>query len=397
MRGSKHSLSTVRPGCRFRLNLCWARLGITALLLAGSSAIVQAHKPSDSYLFLRIENSTIHGQWDLALRDLEYAIGLDANGDGEITWRELRDQHQSLAAYALSRLELKVNGATSPLRITEHLVDQHSDGAYAVIRFAGTVSRPAKGIEVTYRALFDIDPQHRGLLKLDYGNQTQTAVFSPEQPTQYFEVLVPNLWKQFFSFVGEGVWHILIGYDHILFLLALLLPSVLHRELGAWTGVEEFRSALINVLKIVTAFTVAHSITLSLATLGIIRLPSRWIESAIAASVVLAALNNVHPFFHGRGWIVAFCFGLIHGFGFANVLMDLGLQTSTLIRALVGFNLGVEAGQLAIVSVFLPLAYGLRRSWFYRCLTFKLGSIGIAVIAATWMSERLFNFKVLPF
>jgi hypothetical protein len=111
----------------------------------------------------------------------------------------------------------------------------------------------------------------------------------------------------------------------------------------------------------------------------------------------LAALNNVHPFFHGRGWIVAFCFGLIHGFGFANVLMDLGLQTGTLIRALVGFNLGVEAGQLAIVSVFLPLAYGLRRSWFYRCLTLKLGSIGIAVIAATWMSERLFNFKVLPF
>src|SRR4029453_15974595 len=131
---------------------------------------------------------------------------------------------------------------------------------------------------------------------LDYGNQTQTAVFSPEQPTQYFEVLVPNLWKQFFSFVGEGVWHILIGYDHILFLLALLLPAVLHCELGAWPGVEGFKLALINVVKIVPAFTIAHSITLSFATLGIVRLPSRWVESAIAASVVLAALNNVHPF-----------------------------------------------------------------------------------------------------
>ena len=397
MSGSRHSLSNVRPGCRSRLNLCCARLFITALVLVNSSASVHAHKPSDSYLSLRIENSTIHGQWDLALRDLEYAIGLDANGDGEITWRELRDQHQSLAAYALSRLELKIDGANCPLRITEHLVDQHSDGAYAVVRFTGTASQPAKGIEVTYRALFDLDPQHRGLLKLEFGSHTQTAVFSPEQPIQHFEVLVPNFWKQFFSFVGEGVWHILIGYDHILFLLALLLPAVLHCELGAWIGVEGFRSALINVLKIVTAFTIAHSITLSFATLGIVRLPSRWVESAIAASVVLAALNNVHPFFHGRAWIVAFCFGLIHGFGFANVLMDLGLQTGTLIRALVGFNLGVEAGQLAIVSVFLPLAYGLRRSWFYRCLTLKLGSIGIALIAATWMSERLFNFKVLPF
>jgi hypothetical protein len=113
--------------------------------------------------------------------------------------------------------------------------------------------------------------------------------------------------------------------------------------------------------------------------------------------VALAALNNLYPLFRERAWVVAFLFGLIHGFGFANVLTDLGLSESALALSLVGFNLGVEAGQLAIVSVFLPVAYGLRDSWFYRGLTLKFGSTCIVVVASIWMSERLFNLKFLPF
>ena len=149
-------------------------------------------------------------------------------------------------------------------------------------------------------------------------------------------------------------------------------------------------------MRVVTAFTAAHSITLTLATLGYVSLPSRWVESAIAASVVLAALNNVVPVFHGRRWMVAFGFGLIHGFGFASVLSDLGLPRDALALALVGFNLGVECGQLAIVALFLPLAFGLRRSWFYRRLVMAGGSLVIAALAAVWLCERLFEFKVLP-
>ena len=147
----------------------------------------------------------------------------------------------------------------------------------------------------------------------------------------------------------------------------------------------------------VTAFTVAHSITLSLATLGWISLPSRWVESAIAASVVLAALNNVWPVFHGRRWIVAFGFGLIHGFGFASVLADLGLPQGALALALLGFNVGVELGQLAIVAAFLPLAYLLRRSAFYQRAVMRAGSLLIAALAAAWLVERVFDLKLLPF
>jgi len=138
-------------------------------------------------------------------------------------------------------------------------------------------------------------------------------------------------------------------------------------------------------------------VTLTLATLQLVGLPSRVVEPAIAASVALAALNNLRPFFQGRAWLAAFCFGLIHGFGFASVLMDLGLAHSSLALTLVGFNVGVEAGQLAIAAFFLPLAYMFRGSWFYQRITVRVGSTCVVLIAATWMVERIFDFRVLPF
>ena len=139
----------------------------------------------------------------------------------------------------------------------------------------------------------------------------------------------------------------------------------------------------------------AHSITLSLAALHVISLPSRLVESAIAASVVVAALNNLKPLVQGRRWVVAFGFGLVHGFGFATVLAELGLPSDALVLALVGFNLGVELGQLAIVLLFLPLAYSLRRSQLYRRTLMVGGSVLIALVAAVWFVERAFDLSLL--
>jgi len=121
---------------------------------------------------------------------------------------------------------------------------------------------------------------------------------------------------------------------------------------------------------------------------------ARLVESAIALSVVLAALNNIWPLVHGRRWLVAFGFGLIHGFGFASVLAGLGLPRDALLLALVSFNLGVELGQVAIVGVFLPLAFAARGSWAYRRLVFVGGSALIAAIAAIWLVERALDVKV---
>jgi hypothetical protein len=150
------------------------------------------------------------------------------------------------------------------------------------------------------------------------------------------------------------------------------------------------------VLKVVTAFTLAHSITLTLASLSLISLPSRAIESLIAASVVLAALNNIVPLFRGRRPVAAFVFGLIHGFGFASVLADLGLPRGAFALSLFGFNVGVEIGQMAIVAVFLPVAFLLRRTWFYRQLLTK-GSLLIMLLAGIWLIERAFDVKLMPF
>jgi hypothetical protein len=171
---------------------------------------------------------------------------------------------------------------------------------------------------------------------------------------------------------------------------------VLLRRDRAWQAAESFRGAFLDVAKIVTAFTVAHSITLTLAALEIVALPSRWVESAIALSVVLAAVNNVMPVVsHGR-WLAAFGFGLIHGFGFAGALRDLGLPTGSLALSLFGFNAGVELGQLAIVAAFLPVAFRLRDTWAYRRVVLAGGSALIATIAGIWLVERAFNLAILP-
>jgi len=361
--------------------------------LAVSSAL--AHKPSDSYLAIRVEGENVSGQWDIAVRDLDFAIGLDDSGDGDITWGEVKAHHTDIAAYALARLKLRSGGADCSARPTEFLVDDHSDGAYSVMRFAASCPAEVTTLDIGYSLFADLDPQHKGLLRLEHGPATRTAIFSPERATQSFDLAKISALTQFFDYGREGVWHIWIGFDHVLFLLSLLLPAVLVLEGGRWQPVVRFAPAFWEAFKIVTSFTVAHSITLSLAALSVISLPSRLVESAIAISVVLAALNNVFPVVHGRRWIVAFAFGLIHGFGFASVLKDLGLPQGALLVALVGFNLGVEVGQLAIVSLFLPVTYWLRASWFYRRLVFIGGSLAIVAIAGIWLVERAFNLKII--
>ncbi len=373
------------------------RLIAIGLALAGLVTVAQAHKPSDSYLSITVNEAEITGQWDIALRDLDFAIGLDADGNGEITWGEVRAKHAEIAAYALARLALRGDSAACAIEPGAQQINEHTDGAYTVLPLMIRCAKAPAQLAIDYSLFADLDPQHRGLLNLQALGNARTAVLGPQAPTQSFELKTVSRWAQFIDYAREGVWHIWIGFDHVLFLLSLLLPAVLLWRARSWQAVETFRTAFVDVFKIVTAFTVAHSITLSLATLGAVELPSRWVESAIAASVVLAALNNVWPVFHGRRWTVAFAFGLIHGFGFATVLADLGLPREALVLALVGFNLGVEAGQLAIVAVFLPIAFALRRTAFYRRAVMVGGSLLIAALAGVWLVERVFVIELLGF
>jgi hypothetical protein len=305
------------------------RLALLALL-AFLPLSALAHKPSDSYLTVQVQPERVQVQWDLAIRDLDFALGLDSNDDGAVTWGEVKEQQPNISRYASDRLKLAVNDQNIALVLSDLLIDRHSDGTYVVLRFGVPFSKSARRLQVDYRAFFDLDPQHRGLCRLEAGGETRTAIFSPEQPMQIFDLQTPTAAGQWLEFIREGVWHIWIGIDHVLFLIALLLPAVLLRGKESWRGAERFSAVFINVLKVVTSFTVAHSLTLALATFGVVQLPSRLVESTIAASVVLAALHNLFPVLKGKAWLAAFGFGLVHGFGFASVLGDLGLTQRSL-------------------------------------------------------------------
>ena len=358
-----------------------------------------AHKPSDSYLTIRATEgqNAIAVRWDIALRDLDYVLTLDRDGNGELTWGEVRQRDADITKLATSRLALTADGSACPLTPSGPLMlDTHSDGNYAVLSLTaqcagdGALKAPLK---LRYSMLFDVDPSHRGLVQwVAPGNDTaQALVFGTESAEQTLALQPTGAWQTLKQYIVDGVWHIWIGYDHILFLLSLLLPAVLLRRANQWEPAPTLKGSFVEVLKVVTAFTLAHSITLSLAALGVISLPSRLVESVIAASVVLAALNNLRGTIEGKRWVMAFVFGLIHGFGFASVLADLGLPQNALVLALVGFNVGVELGQLTIVAVFLPIAFALRRTWFYRVGVLTGGSILVAMLASWWLAQRLFD------
>lgn len=377
------------PACRYIRSV----LAVLWLLL-GLASQAAAHKASDSYLVLDVQGQTVSGQWDIALRDIDFALGLDGDGNGDITWGELRQRQNDLNAWALSRLSLQRAGACS-LKVNTLQVDEHTDGAYAVLHLSGQCPSASADLGLSYQLMFEVDALHRGLLRLNLDGQTQTAVMSPERAEQVFKAQGGSGLAQFGQYLVEGIWHIWIGFDHILFLLSLLLPAVLVYQNRNWQAVANFGQALREVLWVVTAFTAAHSITLTLAALQVVELPSRLVESTIALSVVLAAANNLKPVVAHRRWMMAFGFGLIHGFGFASVLADLGLPQDALVLSLLGFNLGVEIGQLAIVAAFLPLAYGLRHTAFYRRGVFVGGSVLTLALAAVWFTERAFNLKLL--
>lgn len=188
-----------------------------------------------------------------------------------------------------------------------------------------------------------------------------------------------SLWANIGEFIVLGIEHILTGYDHMAFLLALIVIGLSIRE----------------VLKIITAFTIAHSITLLLAATQVVSLNSRIVESVIAFSICFVALENLFKKEVNYRWLVTFGFGLVHGFGFASVLRELIVGKSNLLVSVVSFNLGVEIGQLMIFLVLLPVLYLLKNKVEFRKVTIGV-SFAIFLLGFTWLIERGFNMKLLP-
>jgi len=309
-------------------------------------------------------------------------------------------------AYALSVALPEIPSASSSLLAAAANGDRGAAEAVAeqarssvVVNLAGTYCRPgrvriggagANEARATIEISFACDTQHgRLVITEDWGaflgehyqslgnirssSGERQVVFGDGSRTVTIDVDRPVA-TSWLDFVKLGIEHILTGYDHLLFLLALLAIAR-----GFW-----------SVVKIVTAFTLAHSVTLTIAALGLVSIPDRIIEPLVAATIIWVALENLFAAAPDRRrWIWSFGFGLVHGLAFASALGELELEGTALIRALVGFNIGVEVGQLVFVVIALPLLTWMSQGRGAR-LTPRIASLAAAAIGTYWLVERVF-------
>ena len=340
--------------------------GLLALAFWLLTAAAQAHVTSTGLASIEATDSVVRYRLLLAPDDLSVdlaaALMQAAEGDAKVTGRLVQMMQQAV----------QLRAGAAPCR----------NEASSIARLAGpgrlrlemTFSCVSAGAALTlaedWRPL--LGEHHRNIVSVRDGASSREYVLGPEQREARFDLVAPGGgWSGFLSL---GIEHILTGLDHLLFLLVLLVNQ----------------QRLWSVVRIVTGFTLAHSLTLSLAAFGLVSLPDRIVEPAIALSIVWVALENL--FFIGTEWrrtLVAFLFGLLHGLGFAGALTELQLTGTALAKALIGFNLGVELGQIACVIVVLPLIVWASRPPALARLP-QAASVLVALIGAAWFVERTF-------
>jgi hypothetical protein len=365
---------------------------------------VLSHIPNQSYIFLRIyETEGIQGRFEINTREINKIFGTDfQNGT---TLNQVKPYLDDIEAYILKNSAFSSNLGNHKIIFEDASIFEFTLGDFVQLHFhlENTKTLP-DNLHVTYGAVFEKDNTHKGFLITEYNwragvineERNITLDFSPSKVSDTMDLTKYSIWNGFYAMVKQGVWHIWIGLDHILFLLALILPAVVRRKnnnIFGWEPVMTFKVAFIYIVKVITFFTIAHTITLTLASLEIVMLPSQLVESIIAFSIGLAAYHNIRPIFKMKDWIIAFIFGLFHGFGFASVLSDLGLTGEFLTLSLLGFNLGVEIGQLVIIIGIFPLLYLIRNYNFYpKFLVYT--SVLLILISLYWFIERVFDIDL---
>jgi HupE / UreJ protein len=369
------------------------RFLIIFLLYLLTVNLASAHQLSTAYANMELnEQGLIKGELQIRLYDLEQSLQVDVDSDGKLRWSELQTQSTAIHEYLVNHLS--INRSQQPCGVAlsdKWQIDSHFNESYLLIPFRAQCSTDGI-ITINYSAIFAEDTNHKLLLSLRDNNSVSQRVLDDTQRQLEWSTVEENLWQSFFEFVYQGIVHIAIGLDHVLFLISLLLVSPLYYRNKKWLPEENTRQVIANTVWLVTAFTLAHSITLSATALGVIPLSSRWVEVIIAVSVLFVAINTLFPMITRLTWLT-FCFGLIHGIGFASVLMELGLSEKQQLLSVVGFNLGVELGQLCLVILLLPILIMIRHKQWYQTIFVKGFSTIIAMIALVWVFERLgFNF-----
>ena len=351
----------------------------------------------ENFITFDLNGSSPTAVVDFESDNLEKFMQLDDSGNGIVSWKEIRAHREEIERFVLSHIAIRVDGRPCGMQVREFEVYRRVHQSYIRLYLDLGCALPKAAIGLKYDLFFDVDKDQKAFVRLKDQNGSKPQILSDRKVEVVLSLQKRSLWEAFVEFLVEGIWHIWIGFDHILFLLMLLVPSVYVYR--GWERLPRgsFKEVFFEILKIVTAFSVAHSITLVLSATNVVQVNMQFVEVAIALSVLFTAVNNLYPMVRHRAWVMAFGFGLIHGFGFANVLRDLLVKNEAFAVMLFGFNLGVEVGQLAIVGAVLPILFLLRRSRFYRVAILYGFSALTALIALFWAIERAFNLSILPF
>lgn len=357
---------------------CIIMLSIFVFLHAHKS--LQAHPLSSTYLDITVKQENLSAEINIPLL---WVLNFSDSDSPEQVANILNSKKDSIKSNILNNLIFKSDNNECLKIPGDTNLSYFPDGAYFTLFFKIDCGLLPKNVLIHYNLYFDKVLDHPAFLSIkDNDTAEQTYVLTKERPEQIINLKEPSFWQQFKEFIQLGVKHIFSGFDHILFILLLLLPAFLTR------------SIIRKILIVISSFTVAHSITLTLATLKILTLPTRFAESTIALSIVVAALMNILFLAKKDQWGVAFIFGLIHGFGFASVLSGYNLPASQLIKGLLGFNIGVEIGQLLIVCLLFPIFYYIKKYPLYRRYIIPSVSAISGCIAFIWLIERSFNIQL---
>ncbi len=326
-------------------------------------------------------------RWDLAVHDVIWSVFIDQDYDGVVTAQELADARSHLEPAVLREISMMRGGVPCTLSFKEAGIARRDGQDYLSIVLTGAC--PRDGLLAVGGSLFmSGDAAQRVLLSAARGEEKLAGVLSADTPL-WNEPARPSAWASFTRFVREGIWHVLIGYDHVAFILLLLLPAVLRSVDGQWRAAGSLAPVVRDLVTIVTAFTLAHSTTLALAVTGTVHVPTQPIEVAIAASIAVAGGLNLLPRLSRLRLPLAFGFGFVHGFGFANALSEIDASGSSLLPLLAGFNIGVEVAQLLIVAAVLPVIYLARGTRWYAHGVLPLGSCALGAAGVVWLLQRI--------
>lgn len=373
---------------------------VTSLAMSGSPA--SAHAGDEAYVYLDVTETSLGGRLDLPVPDLERALGIELDtGDVDMLLANVSAHRGAIVSYLDQHFGLGFSGEDWRVEFdaAEPLIEGDSTAPYVLFPFTvdtGDTMVP-RTLDVTFDVFVDeIGRRPVALIRNDWAggvvdaDATSIAVFDAGRRTQLIDLGDTGWWKNFRASIDLGTDHIKTGPDHILFVMVLVLPSVAIWA-GSWRPTASFGIALWRVLKIVTMFTVAHSITFTLAGLDILPLPSaRVTETIIALSIAAAALNILRPIAPNREWVISFVFGLFHGMGFASLVDGLDVDRSTQLISLLGRNVGIEIGQAVVVLLSFPALFVLRRTIYYSPFL-VVASLAMTAVSLGWMIERLFE------